>query len=59
MVLKPEKYGLRQTKEIFINTPDNLSLLAWFQKPKINKPIPRCAILMPNENLGIFFEYDC
>ena len=37
--LKAEEYGLKQIKEVFINTPDNLSLLAWFQKPEINKPI--------------------
>ena len=48
--LKPEKYGLRQTKEIFINTPDNLSLLAWFQKPKINKPI---MIYFPGNSFDI------
>ena len=36
---RPEEYGLQGIKEVFINTPDNFSLLAWFHKPKYNKPI--------------------
>ena len=36
---RPEEYGLQEIHEVFINTPDNLSLLAWFQKPEINQPI--------------------
>ena len=36
---KPEKYGLKEIKEVFIETQDNLKLLAWFQKPKHNNPI--------------------
>jgi len=36
---KPKEYGLHEIKEVFILTLDNLSLKAWFQKPKKNKPI--------------------
>ena len=36
---RPEEYGLHQIKEVFIDTPDNLKLLAWFHKPKNNNPI--------------------
>jgi len=35
---RPKEYGLQQIKEVFVNTPDNLSLIAWFQKPKYNNP---------------------
>ena len=35
----PREYDLSEIKEVFINTPDNLYLLAWFQKPKINNPV--------------------
>ena len=33
----PEKYGLENIKEVFVETADNLKLLAWFKKPKNNK----------------------
>ena len=33
----PKEYGLYNIKEVFIETPDNLKLLAWFQKPKDKK----------------------
>ena len=36
---KPVEYGLSEIKEVFIDTLDNLTLLAWFQKPKNNNPI--------------------
>ena len=36
---KPIEYGLYDVREVFISTPDNLSLLAWFQIPKKNNPI--------------------
>ena len=36
---KPIEYGLKEIKEVFIETPDNLTLLSWFQKPKDNNPI--------------------
>ena len=35
---KPIEYGLHTVKEIDIPTSDNLSLLAWYSEPKINKP---------------------
>ena len=35
----PEKYGLRNIKEVFIETPDNLKLLAWYHKPNNGNPI--------------------
>ena len=38
-VRSPEEYGLHEIQEVFVNTPDNLRLLAWFQKPKYNNPI--------------------
>ena len=36
---RPVEYGLSEIKEVFIDTLDNLTLLAWFQKPKNNNPI--------------------
>jgi len=36
---RPEEYGLNEIKEVFIETLDNLTLLAWYQKPKKNNPI--------------------
>ena len=36
---RPAEYGLNEIKEVFIDTLDNLTLLAWFQKPKNNNPI--------------------
>ena len=36
---RPEEYGLRSIKEVFIETPDKLTLLAWFHKPKDKNPI--------------------
>ena len=33
---KPKDYGLNNVSEIFINTPDNLKLLAWYKKPQNN-----------------------
>ena len=36
---KPIEYGLLYAKEVFVPTSDNLSLIAWFQKPKKNNPI--------------------
>ena len=36
---RPTEYGLRGIKEVFIDTLDNLSLKAWFQEPKNNKPL--------------------
>ena len=35
----PEKYGLRNIKEVFIETPDNLKLLAWYHKSNNRNPI--------------------
>ena len=35
----PKEYGLSEIIEVFIKTPDNLSLLAWFHKPNNNQPI--------------------
>ena len=35
----PEYYSLRKTKEIFIKTPDKISLLAWFHEGDKNMPI--------------------
>ena len=37
--LWPEEYGLRTIKEVFIKTPDKLTLLAWFHKPKDKNPV--------------------
>lgn len=39
MPKKPREYGLSNIKEVFINTSDNLSLLAWFHFPKNKSPI--------------------
>ena len=36
---KPENYGLINVKEIYISTPDNFKLLAWFYKSNQNNPI--------------------
>ena len=36
---RPIEYGLNEIKEVFIDTLDNLTLLAWFQKPKNKNPI--------------------
>ena len=36
---KPSEYGLRESNEVLIDTLDNLSLLAWFKKPKNKNPI--------------------
>ena len=36
---RPIEYGLNEIKEVFIDTLDKLTLLAWFQKPKNNNPI--------------------
>jgi hypothetical protein len=36
---KPKEYGLLEILEVFIETPDNLLLRAWFQKPQNNNPI--------------------
>ena len=36
---KPEKYGLQGISEVFVETPDNLNLLAWFKKPKNDNPL--------------------
>ena len=33
---RPIEYGLFDVREVFISTPDNLSLLAWFQIQKKN-----------------------
>ena len=35
----PEHYTLEKTKEIYIKTADNISLLAWFHEGDKNKPI--------------------
>ena len=35
----PEYYNLRKTKEIFIKTTDNISLLAWYHEGDKNMPI--------------------
>ncbi len=35
----PEAYGLKNTKEISIKTDDQISLLAWFFKGRLDKPI--------------------
>ena len=36
---KPFEYGFYDINEIFVNTSDNLLLLAWYQKPKDKRPI--------------------
>ena len=36
---RPSEYGLRGIEEVFIDTLDNLRLLAWFKKPKNKNPI--------------------
>ena len=36
---KPEEYGLREVREIFIETSDHMTLLAWFYNPKKRKPL--------------------
>ena len=36
---KPEEYGLREVREIFIETSDHMTLLAWFYSPKKRKPL--------------------
>ena len=36
---KPSKYGLKDVKEIKIQTSDGIQLLSWFKKPINNKPL--------------------
>ena len=31
---KPEEYGLKEVKEVFIETSDNIKLISWFCSPK-------------------------
>ena len=36
---KPEEYGLKEVKEVFIETSDNIKLISWFCSPKKNLPL--------------------